>query len=139
MTVDSAGELAEQLWSAYNAHSETAAARLYSAEGRHRDVAVDGERVGPAEIEHGLVGLFLAIPDAHWTCTRLVVGGGAAVLTYELTGHLRARLGPYEPAGQPVRLEGVLVVETDAGRISRTTDYWDSGTLHRQLTTTTAP
>jgi predicted ester cyclase len=135
--VDSAGELAERLRSAYNAHAETTAAGLYRTDGRHRDIAMGGERVGHAEIGHGLIGLFTAIPDAHWTRKGMVVEGGAAVLTYELAGHLRARLGPYVPAGQPIRLEGVLVVEAEAGRITRTTDYWDSGALHRQLTSTT--
>jgi SnoaL-like domain len=126
-------DLVTALHSAYNAHDPAAAAALYAADGRHRDVAMGAEHADPASISGGLAGFLAAVPDAHWAPGSVVVDGPLAAVCYELTGTLQSRLGPYEPLGQPVHLPGVLVVETDGRAIRSTVDYWDSGTLHRQL------
>ena len=127
-------ELVAALLTAYNVHDAAAAAALYAPDGSHRDVAMGADQPDPEKIAGGLARLFAAFPEARWSCRSVLADGDQAAVPYSLEGRLQGRLGPYEPAGQPIRLSGVLLVEAADGTIRRTTDYWDSGTLHRQLT-----
>ncbi|NDV07674.1 ester cyclase [Rhodococcus sp. IEGM 248] len=126
-------QLVTRLFQAYNDHNPDEVADLYASACRHRDVAAGADHDTPKRVAGGLAGLFAAFPDANWTCDAMLLDGDRAAVTYELTGHLQGRLGSYQPTGQSLRLAGVQVVEVKDGAIVATTDYWDGGTLHRQL------
>ncbi|MDV7089108.1 ester cyclase [Rhodococcus opacus] len=134
--MSSTRQLVTSLYKAYNDHRPDEVAKLYSPACRHRDIAAGAEHESPEQIAAGITWLFEALPDLHWTCDAILVDGNRAAITYELTGHLLNRFGSYKPAGQSLRLAGVQFVEVDNGAIISSTDYWDGGALHRQLSAT---
>ncbi|MDH6292539.1 hypothetical protein M2275_007478 [Rhodococcus opacus] len=89
----------------------------------------------PENIAAGLAGLFAAFPDAQWNLDDTLLDGNGAAVTYALSGHSNSRLGPYEPKGQSVHLAGVQMLEVKGNHIITSTDYWDGGALHCQLST----
>ncbi|MBX9919722.1 nuclear transport factor 2 family protein [Mycolicibacter arupensis] len=135
--MNSPRDLAAKLFDAYNAHRPDDVAALYAPACVHRDVAMGAHHTAPEHIAAGIATLFTALPDVHWTTGPALVDGNRAAVPYELTGHLDARLGPYIPNGQSLRLSGVQLVEVESGAIVATTDYWDGGALHRQLSEST--
>jgi steroid delta-isomerase-like uncharacterized protein len=118
---------------AYAARDAHAAAALYAVDGSHREVATGHARIGRQDIEDGLARFMRCFPDAIWTTKHLIVEGNAAAVAYMLTGTLSAKLGPFEPDGQCLRLEGLHLLEVADGCIRSTVDYWDTGTFARQM------
>jgi steroid delta-isomerase-like uncharacterized protein len=129
----SAPALLRALVEAYNRHAVEELIDLYDPEGVHEDVAGQRRKEGPVAISTGLGRFLHAVPDAHWALERVVGSGNGAVAPYVFQGTLREPLGDVEPRGQVIRLDAVLVVSVRDGLITRSRDYWDSGTFARQL------
>ena len=106
---------------------------LYAPTATHRDVATGRTIEGPDAIVAGLGRFVERMPDARWEVERILGDEAAAACTYRLTATLQEDLGPYVAAGQAVELPGALVLTARDGAIAATADYWDSGTLDRQL------
>jgi steroid delta-isomerase-like uncharacterized protein len=126
-------ELLTELLASYNRRAPLDAAALYAATGRHEDVAMGRANEGPEAIGRGLTAFLTSFPDAHWDVELLVGDEEAASAAYVLTGTLQADLGPFSATGQPLRLPGLMLVSVLDGAIVSSRDYWDSGTLGRQL------
>ena len=126
-------ELVERFYAAYNAHRPGDAAALYTASGSHVEVAQNRVGEGRDAVRGGLEHFLTCFPDAHWQPEQVVVGETGAAVTYRLTGTLQAQLGPFQPLGQRLDLQGVHVFTVEDGAISRTADYWDSGAFGRQM------
>jgi steroid delta-isomerase-like uncharacterized protein len=123
-----------KLYEAYNRHDAAGAAALYAAGATHGDVAQDRVVEGPEAIAQGLRRFFAAFPDARWSAEHVLANGDHATASYRLTGTLRGRLGPFEPAGQRLALRGVHVVQTGVdGRIASSVDYWDGAVFAGQM------
>ncbi len=128
-------EILDALYAAYNRHDADAVAALYSADGEHEDVAFGRPKRGPDAIADGLRFFFAAFPDARWEISDRVAQDGRAVARYVLTGTLESDMGPFKAAGQRIEIRGVQVLETEAGRIRRSEDFWDGATFERQVKT----
>ena len=129
-----AGDLPGQLYDAYNRHDAAAVARLYAPDGSHEDVAHGRPRLGPGAIADGLRRFFGWFPDARWEPSlRIADRRGAVAVTYLLTATLQQPMGPIAARGQPLSLRGVQVLHLRDGLISRSEDYWDAATFHRQI------
>jgi predicted ester cyclase len=121
------------LYAAYNRQDAAAAASIYTESGTHLEVATGRINTGPVAVRVGLTGFFKAFPDAKWTPMRIIAHGSSAAVSYLLTGTLTARIGPFEPCGQVLKLKGVHLFEFDGDKIAAAEDYWDSGTFGRQM------
>jgi steroid delta-isomerase-like uncharacterized protein len=123
----------DRFWAAYNAHEVDAAVALYAANATHHEVAQEKRTTGAGEIGSGLTRFLESFPDAHWEERRRIVSGDSAAITYRLTGHLAAPVGPFRTLGQALNLEGTFLIETAGGQITATADYWDAATFGRQM------
>jgi predicted ester cyclase len=128
-----AAELVGAYLDAHNGHAPDAVAALYQDGGEHREIAQGAVRRGPQDIGAGLAHFLQAFPDAHWEPEHVVIDGPLAAVPYRLTGTLQARLGPFEPQGQPLDLHGIHLIHTVDGAIAWTADYWDAATFGRQM------
>jgi predicted ester cyclase len=127
------GDLIATLYDAYNGHDAAAAGRLYAPWGRHVEVATGTSRTGAAATAEGLAGLLEALPDVRWEERMRIVDGSRAAVTYVLAGTLKARFGPFDPAGQALELRRVHVIESGPHGIELCEDYWDASTFGRQM------
>ena len=126
-------EVAMAYLSAHNAHDVRAVGDLYAPAGRHREMATGAERVGGDRIAEGLASFLKAFPDAAWDYEEPVIDGGRVAVAYWLTGTLRGSLGPFQPAGQALRLAGIVLIEIGTDGIQSTRDYWDAAAFGRQM------
>lgn len=125
--------LARGLHAAQNAHDAQAAAGLYAENARQVEIATGQKRAGRAAIGEGLTSLLAAFPDACWEERMLVASGDRAAIGYVLTGTLQAKFGPFEPAGQSLRLLGVHLLLVEDGEIALCEDYWDAASFASQM------
>lgn len=128
-------QILDALYEAYNRHDADGVAALYAPEGEHEDVAFGRPKRGPEAIAGGLRFFFAAFPDAHWDTSDRLADDGRAVARYLLTGTLQSDMGPFKAVGQRMEIRGVQVLETAAGRIERSQDFWDGATFERQMKT----
>lgn len=126
-------EVAMAYLAAHNAHDARAVGDLYAPLGRHLEMATRAERIGGDKIAEGLASFLSAFPDATWDYEDPVIDGGRVVVAYSLTGTLRGRLGPFQPAGQALDLAGIVLIEVGARGIQSTRDYWDAAAFGRQM------
>jgi steroid delta-isomerase-like uncharacterized protein len=126
-------EVVDRFWTAYNAHDVATAIGLYAADGTHHEVT-QGKRVtGHDALRSGLTRFLESFPDARWDEQKRIVAPDSAAITYRLTGHLAAPLGPFRTPGRALDLEGVFTIECAGGQITATADYWDAATFGRQM------
>jgi steroid delta-isomerase-like uncharacterized protein len=122
-----------ELLARYNRGAAEEAASLYAADGTHEDVAQGRRASGPDAIGSGLGHFLRCFPDARWAVDRIFGDATSAAASYRLRGTLQADLGPFRAQGQELDLQGLMLVTVSGGRITSSRDFWDSGTLGRQL------
>ncbi|MEI4487890.1 nuclear transport factor 2 family protein [Frigidibacter sp. MR17.14] len=118
---------------AYNAGDAGAAVALYAGDGTHVEAASGKARSGPEALRAGLEGFLAMFRDLRFETERPVRAGSQVVVTYLMTGTLVRDLGPLKAAGRRVALRGVHLFEIEAGRIRRSTDFWDFDELRAQV------
>jgi steroid delta-isomerase-like uncharacterized protein len=123
----------DALLESYNRGAPDDAAGLYAADGTHEDVAQQRRVSGVEAIARGLASFLRSFPDATWTVVHRLGDDDSAAAAYRLTGTLRADLGPFEATGQPLDLQGLMLIRVADGQITSSRDFWDAGTLGRQL------
>jgi ribokinase len=79
--------------------------------------------VGRDEYRDRLPGFFASMPGVRYEAEQVVADGDVVAVPYVLTA---------TSDGAPVRLRGVMVIETRSGLVARRTDYWDALTFLRQ-------
>jgi predicted ester cyclase len=108
--------VARALLEAYNRGAVDDAIALYAPDGVHEDVAQQSRKQGPDAIARGLGGLLRAVPDARWRVDVLAGDETTAAVAYVMEGTLQDRLGPFEPRGQAISLEGLLLISVEQAR-----------------------
>jgi ribokinase len=79
--------------------------------------------VGRDEYRERLPGFFSSMPGLRYEAEQVVADGKTVAVPYVLTA---------TSDGSPIRLRGVMVIETRDGLVARRTDYWDALTFLRQ-------
>jgi steroid delta-isomerase-like uncharacterized protein len=118
---------------AYNAHDVERIVSLYSADGRHLEIAQGRAAEGQEAIRQGLDGFLAAFPDAHWAQEEIIATMAGAAIAYTVTGSLQRQLGPFGAHGQQLELRGVHFLRLSGPEIVESRDYWDSATFARQM------
>ena len=127
-------ELPHRLFDAYNRHDPSTAARLYTTDGTHEDIAHGRPRRGPDAIAGGLRRFFEWFPDSSWELEfQIADQNGLIAVGYRFSATLQSPMGPVAAHGQSISLRGVLVLDVAHGLIGRSLDYWDGATFQRQL------
>src|SRR5689334_12575640 len=98
--MSTAMDLAHTLFTAYNCHDPIAAGALYLPDGVHTEMSRGEGRQGRAAITSGLAYLMCGFPDARWRVRDVIATEDRVVVTYLLTGSLRADFGPFAAQGQ---------------------------------------
>jgi len=75
-----------------------------------------------------------AFPDIHFTIEGLLADRNQVAVQYTFAGTQTGQFGELPPAGQRIRVGGMLVATVDAGQIQSAVSVFDSGDMLRQLT-----
>ena len=87
-----------------------------------------------AELRAYAATLFAAFPDFALTPTSGFIAGDRAALEWVITATYAGQFGELPPGtGQSIELHGSSILELDADRIRRASEYWDAATLLAQV------
>jgi predicted ester cyclase len=77
--------------------------------------------------------ILVAFADVHFTLEDHVVSGDKATTRWVAEGTHTGPLGPLAPTGRRVRINGMVLDRTEAGRVAERWELWDQAGLNQQL------
>jgi steroid delta-isomerase-like uncharacterized protein len=136
MTLSSA-DLPQSLVDAWNSHDPDRILALFTDDPIYEDVAMGVANRGREAIlrflRAGAAGM-----DTRFALMQAVTGPDRAAFEWTMTG-TSTRAEPGGAATRTFTVRGASVLDIVGGRISHIRDYWDHGTLTRQLRVQTEP
>jgi len=121
--------LAERWIAAWNSHRPDQMLPLFSDDIFYEDVAFGEVSHGKAEVSKFAASEFEAVPDLELKLLRADIQGGHGTIEWTFSGTDR----DIYKTGKKFSVRGVSVIDIRDGKIVRNLDFYDSGTIMRQV------
>ena len=107
---------------------------LFADDGMYEDVTSGAVVRGKAELRRYLIGAFATIPDFTFDVLQRFGDGSWAAIEWTMSGTHTAEWAEMPPTGRPFSsVRGTSILELEAGKIRRQSDYWDKATVMKQV------
>ena len=123
------GAIAEKWIAAWNSHSPEKMVLVFTADVFYEDVAFSEVSHGSAELRKFAASEYEGVPDLELKLLRSNVQGGHGTIEWVFSGTDK---GVFH-TGKKFSVRGVSVIDVRDGKISRSVDFYDSGTIMRQV------
>lgn len=117
----------------WNNHDAGAASKMLNENVEYWDVTVEAPFRNREEVRRFFQSFFEAFPDLRFDIITLFADGDTVAAEWRMRGTQAKELEGIRAIGRSFDLHGATVCQVDEGLIVRQVDYWDSGTLLRQL------
>ena len=121
--------IAEKWIAAWNSHSPEKMLLVFTADVFYEDVAFSEVSHGSAELRKFAASEFEGVPDLELKLVRANVQGGHGTIEWVFSGTDKGVFN----TGKKFSVRGVSVIDVRDGKISRSVDFYDSGTIMRQV------
>ena len=121
--------IAEKWIAAWNSHSPEKMLPVFTDDVFYEDVAFGEVSHGSAELRKFAVSEFEGVPDLEVKLLRANVHGGHGTIEWVFSGTDKGVFN----TGKKFSVRGVSVIDVRDGKISRSVDFYDSGTIMRQV------
>jgi steroid delta-isomerase-like uncharacterized protein len=121
--------IAEKWIAAWNSHSPEKMLLVFTADVFYEDVAFSEVSHGSAELRKFAASEFEGVPDLELKLLRANIHGGHGTIEWVFTGTDKGVFN----TGKKFSVRGVSVIDVRDGKISRSVDFYDSGTIMRQV------
>ena len=128
-TTDRDAAIAEKWIAAWNSHSPEKMLPVFTADVFYEDVAFGEVSHGSAELRKFAASEFEGVPDLELKLVRANVHGGHGTIEWVFSGTDKGVFN----TGKKFSVRGVSVIDVREGKISRSLDFYDSGTIMRQV------
>jgi steroid delta-isomerase-like uncharacterized protein len=125
-------ELLDRFVDLFNADRYEEAQADYAPNGYDEEVGT-GRRFTPQESAANARTWKQAFPDARGTITTKIVEGNTGCAEIIWRGTNRGALMGHPPTGKSIEVRAVVVIETQGGKITRSTHYIDMAGMTAQL------
>lgn len=136
MTADIASMIDEWAiaWSSSANNDPERVLALFADDGMYEDVTSGVVVRGKEELRRYLIGAFATIPDFTFDVLRRFGAGPWAAIEWTMSGTHRGDWAGMTATGRPFSsVRGTSILELEAGKIRRQSDYWDAATVMRQV------
>jgi len=99
----------------------------------YEDVTFGAINHGKKELRAFADGVFAGVPDFRVELTARFVGGPQAGMEWVMSGTHKGDFPGMPATGKRFSVWGVTIVELQAGKIRRNSDYWDAASVMRQV------
>jgi steroid delta-isomerase-like uncharacterized protein len=125
-----AGAAVADKWiAAWNSHDPDRMLPVFTDDVFYEDVAYGEVSHGHAELRKFAASEFEAVPDLELKLLRASVSNGHGTIEWSFSGTDK---GIYK-TGKKFTVRGVSVIDVRDGKIARSLDFYDSGTIMRQV------
>ncbi len=121
--------VAEKWIAAWNSHDPDKMLPVFTDDVFYEDVAYGELSHGHAEFRKFAASEFEAVPDLELKLVRASVQNGHGTIEWSFSGTDK---GIYK-TGKKFTVRGVSVIDVRDGKIARSLDFYDSGTIMRQV------
>jgi len=121
--------VAEQWIAGWNSHSPDKMLSLFADDILYEDVAFGPVSHGKAEVKKFASDEFEAVPDLELKLLRSEIHGGHGTIEWSFSGTDK----DIYKTGKKFSVRGVSVIDVRDGKIVRNLDFYDSGTIMRQV------
>jgi steroid delta-isomerase-like uncharacterized protein len=121
--------VAEKWIAAWNSHDPAKMLPVFTDDVFYEDVAFGEVSHGHAELRKFAADEFEAVPDLELKLLRASVHNGHGTIEWSFSGTDK---GIYK-TGKKFTVRGVSVIDVRDGKIARSLDFYDSGTIMRQV------
>jgi len=126
---DKNAAIAEKWIAAWNSHDPAKMLPVFTGDVFYEDVAYSEVSHGHAELRKFAADEFEAVPDLEVKLLRASVHNGHGTIEWSFSGTDK---GIYK-TGKKFTVRGVSVIDVRDGKIARSLDFYDSGTIMRQV------
>ncbi len=123
----------------WNKHDAAQAARLLSENVEYWDVTQTTVFRRRSDVESFFSSFFEAFPHLRFEITNIFAAGPQVACEWRMQGTQEKELDGMSAIGKSIDIAGVSLCRVDEGKIIRQVDYWDSGTMNRQLGLVSTP
>jgi steroid delta-isomerase-like uncharacterized protein len=107
---------------------------LFTDDGMYEDVTSGVVVRGREDLRHYLIGAFATIPDFTFGVLRRYAAGPWAALEWTMSGTPAGDWAGMPTTGRRfASVRGVSLLELEAGKIRRQSDYWDAAAVMKQV------
>jgi steroid delta-isomerase-like uncharacterized protein len=121
--------VAEKWIAAWNSHDPDKMLPVFTDDIFYEDVAFGEVSHGRAELRKFAVEEFEGVPDLELKLVRAAIHNGHGTIEWNFSGTDK---GVYK-TGKKFTVRGVSVIDVRDGKISRSLDFYDTGTIMRQV------
>ncbi|MHB8216855.1 MAG: ester cyclase [Candidatus Sulfotelmatobacter sp.] len=121
--------IAEKWIAAWNSHSPEKMLPVFTTDVFYEDVAFSEVSHGSAELRKFAASEFEGVPDLELKLVRANIHGGHGTIEWIFSGTDKGVFN----TGKKFSVRGVSVIDVRDGKISRSLDFYDSGTIMRQV------
>ena len=130
----SAQEFIDDYITAMNRHDVAAVLGFYAGDAAYEDAAIGTVRRGRAQIEEFITFFFHCYHNVRYTPQGVVGNGERIAWEWTLEGNYARTSHTGIPAtGQKIRVRGASFMRLQDSLAVWNTDYWDIGTMRRQI------
>jgi steroid delta-isomerase-like uncharacterized protein len=126
---DNPSAIAEKWIAAWNSHDPAKMLPVFTDDVFYEDVAYAEISHNHAELRKFAAGEFEAVPDLEVKLLRASISNGHGTIEWSFGGTDK---GIYK-TGKKFTVRGVSVIDVRDGKIARSLDFYDSGTIMRQV------
>jgi steroid delta-isomerase-like uncharacterized protein len=107
---------------------------LFADDGMYEDVTSGVVVRGQEELRRYLIGAFATIPDFTFHVLGRFAAGRSAAIEWTMSGTHRADWAGMPATGRRFSsVRGTSILELEAGKIRRQSDYWDAAAVMKQV------
>ena len=128
-STDRDAAVAEKWIAAWNSHSPEKMLPVFTDDVFYEDVAFGEVSHGSAELRKFAASEFEGVPDLEVKLLRANIQGGHGTIEWVFSGTDKGVFN----TGKKFSVRGVSVIDVRDGKISRSVDFYDSGTIMRQV------
>jgi steroid delta-isomerase-like uncharacterized protein len=136
LTADIAGVIDEWAiaWSSSANNDPERVLALFAGDGMYEDATAGVVVRGKEDLRGYLIGAFATIPDFTFDVLRRFGDGPWAAIEWTMSGTHRGEWAEMPATGRPFSsVRGTSILELEAGKIRRQSDYWDKATVMKQI------
>ena len=116
-----------------SAHDTKKFLTLFTDDVVYEDVTFGVVNHGKQQLGAFIDGFFPAFPDITFELKSGFVAGAWAGMEWLMAGTHKGDLPGMPATGKRCSVRGATVLELEAGKIKRNSDYWDLATMQKQL------
>jgi steroid delta-isomerase-like uncharacterized protein len=116
-----------------SAHDTKQFLTLFTDDVVYEDVTFGVVNHGKQQLATFIDGFFPAFPDITFELKSGFVAGTWAGIEWVMAGTHRGDLPGMPATGKRCQIRGATILELEAGKIKRNSDYWDLATMLKQL------